>query len=255
MKILIIEDERKAAKELKDILISLSPDYRIIDCLESVEDSMAWFEANPQPDLIFSDIQLADGLSFDIYRNLKTVLPIIFCTAFDEYALAAFEVNGIQYLLKPITVSKVQQSIERYMTLRESFTKENSNYPVDLQKLIESLRPSYRTTILVNFKEKIIPIRVDDVQFFYAESGVVTISLSNGQNYFLNETLEDFEKSLDPSQFFRVNRQFIVKRTAIKDLERYFARKLILKLKVTTPEEIVVSKVRASALLEWLELK
>lgn len=255
MKILIIEDERKAAQELKNILISLSPDYRIMDSLESVEDGVAWFASNTQPDLIFSDIQLADGLSFEIFRNLKTLPPIIFCTAFDEYALAAFEVNGIQYILKPITASKVQQSIERYLALRGSFINGTSNYPVDLQKLIDSVRPSYKTTILVDFKEKIIPVRVDDVQFFFADRGVITISLANGQNYFLNDTLEDFEKSLDPSQFFRANRQFIVKRTAIKDIERYFARKLILKLKVPAPQEIVVSKVRASALLEWLELQ
>lgn len=253
MNILIIEDEKKAARELAEIITSLSGSHRIIDVIESVEDGIEWFLSNPLPDLIFSDIQLADGLSFEIFRKLKQTPPVIFCTAFDEYALEAFETNGIQYILKPVNKLKVQHSLERYIALRDSFLKET--FPANLRNLIDAVKPSYRRTILVNFKEKIIPVGTDDIAFLYSGNGVITLGTNNAHSYFIHETLDDFEKTLDPSQFFRANRQFIIRRDAIKDIERYFSRKLILKLKVNTPEEIVVSKMRSGALLEWLEVK
>lgn len=253
MNIVIIEDERKAALELRDILTAISSQNTVVAMLESVESSIEWFRENDSPSVIFADIQLGDGLSFEIFKALKHTAPVIFCTAFDEYMLDAFDANGIQYLLKPITRAKVQRSLDHYISLRETFTKDGQKYLEDLKQLFQVVKPVYRSTILVNFKDKIIPVRADEIAFLYSNQGVLAVGLMNQQTYFVNDTLDEFEKTLDPNQFFRANRQFIVHRNSIRDIERYFSRKHVLKLKIKTPEEIVVSKVKSSALLEWLQ--
>jgi two-component system, LytTR family, response regulator LytT len=251
MKVLIIEDERKAAHELQTILSEIRPAIKVLDILESVDDAVEWFSHHDEPDLIFCDIQLADGLSFDIFRQVKLSAPVVFCTAFDEYVQNAFDANGINYLLKPINAEKLAKSLDSYDNLKKAFNKDAS-FLEKMEKLLGKARP-YKSTILVHQKGKIIPVKVNDIAFFRYDNGVISVSLFNNQTYFINDTLEDIESSLDPSAFFRANRQFLINRQSVQNVERYFARKIIVKLSVKTPEEITISKVRVNTFLSWLE--
>jgi two-component system, LytTR family, response regulator LytT len=250
MKALIIEDEALSARELVQLITAADADIRIAATLDSVEQSLAWFDANPQPDLIFSDIQLTDGLSFDIFNKVNIACPIIFCTAFDEYLLNAFETTAISYLLKPITKEKVQAGLGKLKTLRAGFQQETTNLP--LQNLLKLLRQPYKSTVLVNLREKIIPVQTRDIAYFYMEQTVVEVCTTHNHKYFMTSSLDEIEKMTDPEFFFRANRQFLINRSAIDNAERFFSRKLVVKLSVPTPETVVVSKAKASEFLHWL---
>jgi two-component system response regulator LytT len=253
MRALIIEDEPKVSKELRNMIQTLRSDISILGTLESIEDSVAWLQYHEAPDVIFSDIQLSDGLSFDIFKKVTVHTPVIFCTAFDEYMLSAFETNGIYYLLKPVTPDKLDEALKKYDELRQSFDRTKDEYTKRIEQLLGNMSSAYRNTLLVNFRDKITPVKTDDIAFLYYNNGVVTVSLFNDQQYFIQETLDDLEAKLNPQIFFRANRQFIVHRDSIKDIERYFSRKLIIRLSIKTPENILVSKIKSTALLNWLE--
>lgn len=253
-KAIIIEDEPKAAQELQDILISTGK-IVIVKKMGSIEESLEWLSVNEQPDIIFSDIQLSDGISFDIFRKIKLSSPIIFCTAFDEYMLKAFEANGIGYLLKPLTISKVEDGLRKYEELKASFLSNRGLYSNQIDSLLAHVRHSYQTTLLVTFRDKIMPVKTEDIAFLYYSNGVVSISLFTQQQYFIQETMEELESKLNPFNFYRVNRQFIVHRNSILEIERYFSRKLIVKLAIGVPEPIVVSKMKSTLFLDWIQAK
>lgn len=249
----IIEDEPKAANELKDILEQVRGDITIIKTMGSIEESVKWLQRNEAPDIIFSDIQLSDGLSFDIYKKINLPSPIIFCTAFDEYMLKAFEANGISYLLKPISRSKVEESLKKYDELRTAFSNHQTDYAKRFDALLHQLRPSYQSTLLIHVRDKIVPVKTDDVACLNYNNGVVSVLLFDHRQYFIQETLDELEAQLNPSTFYRANRQYIIHRNSIKEIERYFSRKLVIKLSVKTPESIVVSKVKAGLFLGWMK--
>jgi two-component system, LytTR family, response regulator LytT len=253
MKVLIIEDERKPAQELVQLLAKLRPQWQVLAVLPSAQEAIGWFAANPMPQLIFSDIQLADATSFKIFEQVKTTCPIIFCTAFDEYAIKAFETNSIDYLLKPIDSQKLEKALDKLAQLQTMF---GSNAPTEydlVAQLIGKMRTSANKTLLVHYKEKIVPIKYSDVAYFYYQQGVVTIKLYNGQNYFLTKTIDEVENLSNPDDFFRANRQYLVHRAAIKSVEHFFGRKLVAQLTVEVPETVVISKAKAGAFLAWLE--
>lgn len=254
MQVLIIEDERKAARELKSMVESLRPEAQIVEMLESVEEAVTWFSGHDRPDLILSDIQLSDGQSFDIFKKVDAQAPIIFCTAFDEYMMNAFEANGIHYLLKPITKNKLEEGIKKYEELKESLARETGGYAQKLEAMLQQLRPaSYLKTLLVNFRDKIIPVNTEDIAYFYYNNGVVTVSSFSGTQYFIQDPLDELETKLNPASFFRANRQFIIHRQVISSIERYFSRKLSIKLSVAIPCPVLVSKTKATRFLKWIE--
>lgn len=249
--ILIIEDEAKAARELAGILKHIDDEINVLAMLDSVEQSLQWFGSNPQPDLIFSDIQLADGLCFDIYNHVNIKSAVIFCTAFDEYLMNAFDTNAVSYLLKPITREKVEKAVDKFHSLKSAFEKEPN--PVNISGLLQQLKYNYKTALLVNQKEKIIPLQVKDIAFFYLDKTIINVTTVSRQQYYLSTTMDDIEKMLDPAMFYRANRQFIINKNAIANAERFFARKLVAKLVVDTPETIIVSKAKATGFLQWME--
>lgn len=249
--IIIIEDEAKAARELAGILKLIDESINVITILDSVEQSLEWFQQNEQPDLIFSDIQLADGLCFDIYDQVRIKSPIVFCTAFDDYLMNAFETNAVSYLLKPITIEKVEKAWDKFNALRNVFDKDDSTK--NLHNLLQQVRYKYKTALLVSLRDKIIPIQVKDIAFFYFENKTVTIRTNTNQKYTLSSTLDDLEKVLNPVMFYRANRQFIINKGSLINAERFFARKLVAKLQVDTPETIIISKAKASEFLSWIE--
>lgn len=251
MNVLIIEDEAKAARELSNMLVHIDDTINVLTILDSVEQSLQWFANHQQPDLIFSDIQLADGLCFDIYQQINIQSPVVFCTAFDEYLMDAFDTNAVSYLLKPITHEKLEKALDKFNMLRSAFEKEKDQ--TAFTGLLQQLKYNYKTALLVHYKEKIIPVQVKDIAFFYLDKTVLNITTVSNQKYFMSSTMDEVEKMLDPSVFYRANRQFIINKTAIMNAEHFFARKLVVKLCVEAPENIVVSKAKASEFLHWLE--
>lgn len=253
MNVLIIEDEIKTARELKTLVEQLRDDITVLDTLPSVKTSIQWLAANPAPDLIFSDIQLADGLSFDIFKITPVQSPVIFCTAFDEYAIRAFETNGIDYLLKPLDETRLMQALNKYEKLKGVFSNEKNNYEKKLENLLTQFATNYKTTLLIHFQEKIIPVKTADVACIHYSNGITGIYTLTKQKYVLPSTLDELEAILQPDLFFRANRQFIINRQAIVNIEHYFSRRLVVRLTIPTPGHIIISKVRSAELLHWLE--
>lgn len=249
----IIEDEPKAAQEIRDILSIVRPGMKVVAVIGSVDEAVTWFQRNPPPDLVFSDIQLSDGVSFDIYRQVTISTPVIFCTAFDEYMLNAFEANGIAYLLKPVVKAKVEEALQKYDQLRSSFTRNDALHAVQLSDLINQIRPVFHPTLLLHVRDKIVPVKTDEIAFLHYNNGVVSVNLFSGRVFFVEEQMEGLEKKLNPAHFYRVNRQFIIQRSAVEQIERYFSRKLSVKLIRKVPEPVIVGKLKVTAFLEWLE--
>lgn len=252
MKVIIIEDEARTAHELKDMLLGIDNDIHVVAILGSVSTALDWFAKHPMPELIFSDIELGDGLSFELFKKISIEVPIIFCTAFDEYAIRAFEANGIDYLLKPIDEVMLQKSLEKYMRFKDHLLH-GAQRALNIERVIDQIEIAYKQTLLVDYREKIIPVKLKDVGFIYTENGVVYLEMENNKRFTIPYTLEQLESMLDPHQFFRANRQFILNRDFIENIEYYFNRKLFIKCKIASPEKIVISRVKAQPFLQWLE--
>lgn len=250
MNALIIEDEKAAVRNLKALLCDEAPDIEIIAVLDSITESVEWFRANPMPELIFLDIHLADGSSFEIFEHVDITCPIIFTTAYDEYALRAFKVNSIDYLLKPIGQSDIRKAIGKLRQLKaESPVKEP-----DYSSLINVLKrqESYKTHFLVPVKgDKLLPLSVDMILFFYIHEGNVKAVVTDGKEYTFTQTLDELSDCLNPNLFFRVNRQYLISRKAVLDIDLWFNGRLSVNLKVPVAEKILVSKVRVSEFKEW----
>jgi len=251
MNVLIIEDEARSARELTSIILAIDPQIKVLAVLVSVEQALLWFENNPQPDLIFSDIQLADGLSFAIYEQVKITCPIIFCTAFDEYLMTAFDTNAISYLLKPVNKTKVQKALDKLNTLQQAFKPELLPFPIE--KLLSQVKQPYKSTLLINHREKIIPVQVKDVAYFCLDNTVVRICTIQNQQYFMTASMDELERTIDPGLFYRANRQYLINRHGVSNVERFFSRKLAIKMTMETPDAIIVSKTKAVEFLQWLE--
>ncbi len=251
MKILIIEDEINSAKELERILVKLDIQNEVTAILDSVKASIEYLQQHDSPDLIFSDIQLADGMCFEIYSEVTVNSPIIFCTAYDEYMLDAFETNAVGYLLKPITELMVEKALGKLKRLKSAFEPAILKRSID--RLSEKFKAAYKKSILVEQREKIIPISVHDIACLFLENTVIRIITLTSKQYFMASTLDELERMLDPESFYRANRQYIINRLSIANIERFFSRKLICRLTVETPETIVVSKANSSDFLRWLE--
>lgn len=251
MRVLILEDENKAARELSRIILEIDDTIKIVGVIDSIEMGKQWFENNEDPDLIFSDIQLADGLSLDLFDTVKIKSTIIFCTAFDEYLMNAFETNAISYLLKPITLEKVEKALLKFEQYREIFNVKQIKD--NFTNLLSSFKQSYKSTLLVHQKDKIIPVSVNDIAIIYLDGTMVGIWTMAGQKYYYFNSLDEIEKSMDPNVFYRANRQFIINRVSIDTVEKFYARKLVVKLKIGLSEQIVISKAKSSHFLRWLE--
>lgn len=251
MKVVIIEDERLTAEDLKDVLHRVNPDIEITTTLTSVRESLEYFRKNPLPDLIFSDIQLGDGLSFDVFSELKIDVPIIFCTAFNEYAINAFKTNGIHYILKPFDEKSIREALEKYERLKSTMGR-NDRLLKDLQQLLGRKETSSATSVLVHHRDKVIPVQLVNIALFYIKRGITHLYTFDGNTYFINKTLEELDQSAGNS-FYRANRQFIVNRKAVESLSQRLSRKATLLLNVPFEETITISKEKVSGFLEWLE--
>jgi two-component system, LytTR family, response regulator LytT len=254
MKILIVEDEPITARELKHVLRKIDKSVEILDTVDSVETALE-FLSEVQPDLIFSDIHLADGLCFEIYSQADIKCPIIFCTAHDAYAIEAFKTNGVAYILKPFneqTVSEALEKVKKITHFGDSTNSKTGGVDIEaLAKLITS-NQEYKSSFLVSKAGKLIPVDISNVSFFYIKNELVMLHTTKGDVYMTNYTLDKLEEEVNPHDFYRANRQFLINRRIVKEVEQYFARKLSVKCSVALPEHIIISKAKASDFTRWL---
>ena len=251
MKVVIVEDELLAAEYLAELLSKLPEGIEVVKIISSINEAVEYFKLNSSPDLIFCDIQLGDGHSFEIFSRVKIDVPVIFCTAYNQYALQAFKNNGIDYVLKPFTTMHIKESIEKYKTLRQKFANTVIDYENILKSLHEYSNDKRVSSLLINFKEKIIPIKIMDIALFTIEHKMTQIITFDKQKYFTNYTLDELE-AVCGKNFYRANRQFLINRETVQEALQYFARKLVVKLKIEGKHEIIISKSKVSEFLSWL---
>ncbi|WP_455638670.1 LytR/AlgR family response regulator transcription factor [Parabacteroides sp.] len=250
MKVLIIEDEKAAVRNLMALLSEVAPDIEVIATLDSITDSIDWFREHAMPELVFLDIHLADGSSFEIFEHVDITCPVIFTTAYDEYALRAFKVNSIDYLLKPIGQTDILNAIAKLKRLQADTSAEEPDY----SNLIRALKrqDSYKTHFLIPVKgDKLLPLSVDMILFFYIHEGNVKAVMTDGKEYTFTQTLDELADCLNPNLFFRVNRQYLISRKAVLDIDLWFNGRLSVNLKVPVEDKILVSKARVAEFKEW----
>ncbi len=247
MKVLLIEDETAAARNLEAILRQTEPDIEVLATTESVEESVAWLRSHPTPDLIFMDIHLADGASFRIFDQTEVEAPVIFTTAYDRYALEAFRVNSIDYLLKPLNADDVARAIGKWRRLTGA---ERTEYGSRLRRMASD--NGTERVFLIHVRDRIVPLPREEIAYCYTSNEKVTACTLAGTLYPLDRTLEALHAVLPPDDFFRVNRQFIVARRAVQEIAVWFGGRLTLRLTVDTPERIVVPKARVPEFKVWL---
>jgi len=251
MNIVIIEDELKTARSLENILRQLRPAAKITGPYQSVEESVEALSAGPQPDLIFMDIQLADGLSFEIFKSVEVLCPVIFCTAFDEYSLEAFKRNGVDYVLKPFSKEDIAGALGKVEDLKNFF--QQKAIP-DLSELLSRMAPQAEKTSFLVFKhQKYTTVQTAQIAFFYIRNETSMIMCFDGQEFSLSQSLDQIAASVSQKQFFRMNRQYLVNFSAIKEIEHYFMRKLYVKLVIETPDQLLINKEKAPSFLAWME--
>lgn len=246
MKVIIIEDETAAARNLRAIIGKVLPEAEVLASLESIEDTVEWFSENESPDLLFMDIHLADGEAFRIFDRTDIPCPIIFTTAYDEYALEAFKVNSIDYLLKPIKETELQRAIEKLQRLSKTELAEKRDG-------IEAMARNRdeQKVFLIPVRDKIVPLKIEDVAFFYTTDEKVRAFDFGGNSFPMDRSLDKLLRILSETDFFRANRQFIVARNAISDITVWFGSRLALNLMVKSPERIVISKDRVPEFKRW----
>jgi DNA-binding LytR/AlgR family response regulator len=248
MKIVIIEDERLAAQKLESLIRQIDAQTEVVAKLESVEDSINWLTLNPSPDLIFMDIQLDDGISFEIFDAVKVEAPVIFTTAFDQYAIRAFKVNSVDYLLKPIDRNALETALEKYRRIFKSTGMEEK-----LSKVFEQLAKPWKTRFFVKVGLHFQSVPVEEICCFFVEERCSFLKTQTGKNFALDYSLDQLQKRVDPEFFFRINRNFMVNINCIAEIISYSTNRLKLKLKNFDDEGLIVSRDKVSEFKQWLD--
>lgn len=249
MRVLIFEDEALTAERLLRLLAEYNSDIEVIDILESVEHGVKWFRANTMPDLIFMDIQLNDGSCFELFEQVKIEVPVIFTTAYDQYALQAFKVNSIDYLLKPIEYKDLEAAIQKY---KKVTSKPAADYAMYMG-LLQQINKSYKQRFLVKIGDQLKYVSTNEVAYFVHSEGLVFAYTDSSKRHILDQSIEQIEQLVDPEEFFRINRKIIVKLPAIKQMHRYFNSRLKLQLMPELGEDAIVSRDRVSSFKNWID--
>lgn len=249
MRIVIFEDEKLASERLIQVLQSIKPEAQVLTSMKSIEAAVLWLQNNEHPDLIISDIQLLDGESFEIFEQVEIKCPVIFTTAYDEYAIKAFEVNSVDYLLKPIQKEKLEKALEKYESQHQS------SGGIDISKISELLQgePEYKSRFLVKFGQRIKAIPVEKIAYFYSHDKLSYLVTFEGQKLPVDQTLEELDRLLNPKNYFRVNRKFIVHFDSVSDIHPYFKGRVKLDLEPSIDEDIVVSSEKTPVFKKWLD--
>lgn len=250
MNYIIAEDEKLTADRLKTMITLLRPSFKCLAVFDSVSLAAKWLKQNPHPQLAFFDIQLADGISFEIFEQVKVDFPVIFTTAYNEYALKAFKVNSIDYLLKPVNENELKAAIDKFENTRSSSTSIDSS---QITTLINQLSNSYKSRFLVKVGEHLKMINCSDIAFFHSMEKSTFIRNTEGRDYAVDQTLDQLELVINPSEFYRVNRSCIIGIKSIRDIVAYSNSRLKIVPTVKVDEDLIVSRERVSGFKEWLE--
>lgn len=247
MRLLIVEDETAAYENLVDILAEIDPSIQIAGYTESIRQTIHWLKTNQIPDLILMDIHLSDGSAFSIFNSINLETPVIFTTAYDEYAIEAFKVNSIDYLLKPIKTEEMRRALEKFKKLTRQDVLKYISYLTHLTPL-----SGYKDKLLIPVKDKLQPVDLNEISCFYTTDKNTRIFLKNGKWYSYSKTLEQIEGSLNPKDFIRANKQFIIARDSVKNITISFDSRLLITLDIEPPERIYVSKNKAAEFKAWI---
>jgi DNA-binding LytR/AlgR family response regulator len=251
MNIIIIEDEFRAAKSLQNLILELRPESKIMAVYDSIETSVEALSKEIMPDLIFMDIQLSDGLSFEIFKAIDITCPIIFCTAFDQYMLDAFKSKGIDYILKPFSRDDISEALKKVDELRKFFRK---NELPDIESLLQKIsQPAGKTSFLVFKNQKYTTIPTESIAYFYIHNEITHLVTFDKEQFQLSQPLGQVAEQVSGKQFFRINRQYLVSFKAVKEMEHYFQRKILVKLVIETPEKLLINKDKTHSFFSWLE--
>lgn len=253
MNVLIIEDEYILQMKLQESLLKIDPSIVVLQIIKSVEQAIKWFETHTAPDLIFLDIQLSDGNCFEIFESIKINSPVVFTTAHNDYAIKAFELNSIDYLVKPIDEEKLKRSIAKYKELRNTFLHEEFYF--NLQNALKNLNPAsstYKSRLLVYKGEQLIPVNTKDIAYIYSEDKVSFLITTDNRRYIINHSLDGLETQLNPSDFFRANRQFILNILSIKNIVPDFNYKLSIEVHPPCNQKIIISREKSQIFKDWL---
>lgn len=249
-KIVLIEDEKPNSDRLKRLLVELRPQVEIVALLDSVKSAVAWFAQNDLPDLVMMDVRLADGISFEIFNHSKIDCPVVFTTAYDEYAVKAFKYNSIDYLLKPIEKEELEHALLKFEAQLQPAQVSNAT----LDHLLNALHPKeYRTRFLLPYRDSYKSIQMSEVAFFFSELNLTYAKLYSGEKELIPQTLEKLETQLDPHVFFRANRKYIIHLNAIGKVHNYFNGKLKIELKNNPEEEVLISREKNPLFKLWLD--
>lgn len=247
MNVLIVEDETTAYENMVDLLAQVDPNIHVVGNTESIRQTIKWLGEHEAPDLIFMDIHLSDGSAFVIFDEIRIEIPIIFTTAYDRYAIEAFKVNSIDYLLKPVKEDDMRRALTKFSKWGRP---DISQYLSQIAQMVS--KPNYSDKILIPYKDKLLPVSLSEIACFYTTDKNTFVFLKNGMKYPYGKTLDQIYSTLNPHDFFRANKQFIVARNSVSNITIWFDNRLLVSLEVDTPERIYVSKNRASEFKAWM---
>jgi two-component system, LytTR family, response regulator LytT len=251
MKILIVEDEQRTAFMLKEF-IEWHPTYNVVSICDSIEATVSYLRQNQQDlDVVFMDIELSDGQCFEIFDKIAVNLPVVFCTSYNEYTLQAFKNHGIDFIVKPFSAADIRQTIAKIEALKGNFATPTLDTP-DIKEVLTP-KSSYQTVFLIRFREKIYPVSVADIAFVYLKDEIVYLYNFKGEKHPTSKTLDEVEAAISPNQFYRISRQMLINKKAIKEIEPYFNQRLVVHLTVPTPEQALVVRLKVTPFLSWIE--
>jgi two-component system, LytTR family, response regulator LytT len=258
MNILIVEDEDLAVKKIQKTLSSVDSEAVITGITDSIKSTVEWLQQHPQPDLILMDIELADGQSFEIFNLVDVKSPVVFTTSYDEYALKAFKVNSIDYLLKPVQKDELQNALNKYKKMKDSYMpKPGENKDMSLDSLVKELQrklqpKEFRKRFLVKHAQKLVSIEIDEIAYFFSDGRLNFFKTNDNRKFVVDYTMDELEDMLDPEQYFRISRSFYVSANSIDKIDDYFGNRLILQLKPVVDKEALVSREKVTDFKKWM---
>jgi two-component system response regulator LytT len=257
MKILIVEDEDLAVKKLQKTLAAVDQDANVVGIADSIKGTVEWLQQNPAPDLILMDIELADGQSFEIFNLAEIKSPVIFTTSYDEYALKAFKVNSIDYLLKPVQKEELAAALTKYRQMKKNYNAQPGSDGVNLDSILKELQQKlqpkeYRKRFLVKHAQKLVSIEIDDIGYFFSDGRLNFFKTTDNRKFVVDYTMDELEEMLDPEKYFRISRSFYVSVASIDKIDDYFGNRLILQLKPAVDKEALVSREKVTDFKKWM---
>jgi two-component system, LytTR family, response regulator LytT len=257
MKVLIIEDEELAVKKLRKTLESVDSTAQVVGVADSIRSSVNWLQQNPAPDLILMDIELADGQSFEIFDKVEVKSTVIFTTSYDEYALKAFKVNSVDYLLKPVQKEDLQAALNKLKTMQTMYGSNGTSDPLNVDNLVKELQQKlqpkeFRKRFLVKHAQKLVSVDVEEIAYFYSDGRLNFFKTLDNKKFVVDYTMDELEDMLDPNKYFRISRSFYVSIASIDQIHDYFGNRLLLHLKPAVDKESIVSREKVADFKKWM---